>query len=331
VTTLNGANNNGAWKVAPSDALAAGTYTVVADQTKSGLVGHSAPNTFTVDTSAPPASPSVAITAPDQGATVGTATPQVSGTASAASDVTVKIYAGSSASGTPVQNRTTPVAAGSWSLTATSLANGTYTVTASQTDASGNTGTSAPVTFTVNTAPTVTGVTPSTVGQGARQFTVRVNGSNFVANATVTFSDAGVSGSVTATTSTQLTVAVNAASDAITGSRNVTVVNPDGQQATCTGCLTVVAGPQVASVSPSSIKRGVATTVTVVGSGLQKNAKIDVSGSGVNVSKITWVSSTQMTAVLSPTKTAATGARSLTVTNPDGGTFVCTGCVTVVT
>jgi hypothetical protein len=38
-----------------------------------------------------------------------------------------------------------------------------------------------------------------------------------------------------------------------------------------------------------------------------------------------------MTAVLSTTKTTATGVRSLTVTNPDGGTYTCTGCLTVVT
>ena len=70
----------------------------------------------------------------------------------------MNVYAGSDTSGEPVQELGTVADAGEWSVTADELADGVYTVQASQSDGAGNTGLSAPVTFTVDTdttAPTV--------------------------------------------------------------------------------------------------------------------------------------------------------------------------------
>jgi hypothetical protein len=70
--------------------------------------------------------------------------------------VTVKIYTGSTATGTALQTKTVSRGTGTtWSTTASALAQGTYTVQATQTDTSGNTGTSNANTFRVDTtAPT---------------------------------------------------------------------------------------------------------------------------------------------------------------------------------
>jgi Bacterial Ig-like domain len=107
--------------------------------------------------------PTVTITAPADGSRTNDTTPTLSGTAGNqtgdSTTVTVKIYSGSSATGTPVQTRSATRSGTSWSTTATTLAAGTYTAQATQTDTSGNTGTSNANTFTIDTTkPTATRV-----------------------------------------------------------------------------------------------------------------------------------------------------------------------------
>ena len=142
----------GSWSVSASPALAEGTYTARAQQSDAaGNAGTSTPNTFSVDTTAPV----VTLTSPAGGTSIETATPAFSGAAGTApgdsTTVTVKVYSGSAATGTPVQTRIATVSAGSWSVSASpALAPGSYTAQAQQSDAAGNVGTSAqPPTFTV--------------------------------------------------------------------------------------------------------------------------------------------------------------------------------------
>jgi hypothetical protein len=61
--------------------------------------------------------------------------------------VTVNIYAGATATGTPVQTLSDSGTGSTWSVNAAILPTGTYTVQAVQSDGAGNTGTSAAVTF----------------------------------------------------------------------------------------------------------------------------------------------------------------------------------------
>jgi len=80
--------------------------------------------------------------------------------------VTVKVYAGSSASGTPLQTLTaTRDGSGAYSTTGAALADGAYTAQAQQADSAGNTGFSSANTFTVSvpdtTPPSVTLTSPA--------------------------------------------------------------------------------------------------------------------------------------------------------------------------
>jgi hypothetical protein len=69
--------------------------------------------------------------------------------------VTVSVYSGSSATGSPVATRTVTRTAALWATTVTGLAQGTYTAQATQSDSGANTATSAASTFTIDTtAPT---------------------------------------------------------------------------------------------------------------------------------------------------------------------------------
>jgi hypothetical protein len=149
VQIVTDSGTGGSWSVLAA-ALADGTYTAQAAQSDSaGNHGLSGTATFTVDTIAP----SVAITAPSDGGSTGL-TPTISGTRGTAtndlSPVTVNVYSGATATGTPVQILTDSGTGSSWSVLATTLAAGTYTAQATQGDSAGNTGTSNTVTFTAS-------------------------------------------------------------------------------------------------------------------------------------------------------------------------------------
>jgi Big-like domain-containing protein len=111
-----------------------------------------AANTFS--TAADWVAPAVTITSPADGSSTNDTTPTLSGAAGNATGdnttVTVNIYSGTSATGTPVLTRNVTRSGATWSTTATALAVGTYTAQATQTDTAGNTGKDAS-TFTVDT------------------------------------------------------------------------------------------------------------------------------------------------------------------------------------
>jgi hypothetical protein len=160
------------------------TYTATASDAAGNTSGASSSVTVTVDTQAP----TVTVASPTNNSYVTNSTPTISGTAgnattpsSDSTTVTVKVYSGPSATGTPVQTINATRSATSWSTTAATLAEGTYTAQASQQDAAGNTGTSSAVTFTVD-ATSPFGLTSwsttnhgSTVGLAQQSDTITLN------------------------------------------------------------------------------------------------------------------------------------------------------------
>ena len=118
---------------------------------------------WTVDSIAPV----VTLTAPANGSATANQTPTLSGAAGALSGdsttITVKVYSGSTPTGTPVRTLTTTRTGTSWSVPVSpALAEGTYTARAEQSDAAGNTGQSSANTFTVDTtAPAITLTSPA--------------------------------------------------------------------------------------------------------------------------------------------------------------------------
>ena len=164
VQTLTTTELGGAWSVASSGVLPDGTYTAQASQSDAaGSTGTSSANTFTVDT----VPPVVTLTTPANGSATNQDEPTFSGTAgTAAGDlptITIDLYSGAKAAGAPVQTLTTTATGATWSATASSsLADGTYTAQATQSDAAGNIGKSPPSTFTTDTvAPKVTLTEPA--------------------------------------------------------------------------------------------------------------------------------------------------------------------------
>ena len=153
------------WSTSLTKALNDGTYTAQAEQSdKAGNTARSAPSTFTVDTTPP------AVSLTSAPALTDNPKPSFSGGAGTAPgdipSVTLKIYSGSSASGTPIRSVPVTPTGSTWSTTiAEGLSEGTYTAQAEQSDEAKNTGKSATTTFTVDTTPpavTLNAVAPFT-------------------------------------------------------------------------------------------------------------------------------------------------------------------------
>jgi hypothetical protein len=147
VQTLTTTASAGAYSVAPSSNLAAGTYTAQASQTDSaGNTGLSSARTFIVDVTPPAVTVNSTCTSSGHHASVS----GVAGIASGDStSITVVIYNGTGTGGTVFQTQTITASGATWSASSNTLTNhATYTVQATQTDAAGNTGISGTCTFT---------------------------------------------------------------------------------------------------------------------------------------------------------------------------------------
>ena len=156
VRTLEVAVAGPAWSVTPTpaEALAPGTYTVLAEEEEIPKPVHSGLVTFTIDTTPP----QVSLTSPSTGSSTISGSQVLAGAAGTAPGdlpaITVQLFAGPSiGSQPPLEAVGVQASLGTWSATFGGLNPGTYTARAEQFDEAGNAGTSAPVTFTLATAP----------------------------------------------------------------------------------------------------------------------------------------------------------------------------------
>jgi peptidoglycan/xylan/chitin deacetylase (PgdA/CDA1 family) len=318
---------DGTWAVTPA-ALADGTYTVRATQKDAaGNTGTSTAVTFTVDTKpAPPpdtTAPEVSVTAPSSGSTSTTASPKLMGKAGTATgdrkSVGVSVYSGGAATGTPVQSLTASVGSdGTWSVTPAALADGTYTVRATQKDDSGNTGLSKPVTFAVEvkstpevSRPELSGLSRSVLGQGARGARIVMTGS--FDDTTQVRAGRGVRARVVRRSAESLVVRVTVGSRAATGARTVRVVNGDGGAASCARCLRVVPGPKIKALMRSTLVRGRVTWVPIRGTHFTRNTVVRVGGKGVRVKKVRFIGPRKIKVAVATAQRARRTARSVTL------------------
>lgn len=148
------------WSYKPGN-LEDGSYTVqIVQRDEAGNIGPSAPVSFTLDTVAP----SVTIKAPP--AYTRDRTPTLEGGAGTSGGdrgyVVLKLYKGTTPTGVPYESPHIPVESGTWTDTLPTIAqDGAYTAVVTQSDEAGNTATSGPVTFTLDTkAPAVSVTAP---------------------------------------------------------------------------------------------------------------------------------------------------------------------------
>jgi len=176
--------------------------------------------------------------------------------------------------------------------------------------------------LTIVAAPAVMSIKPSPVAPGTSK-SVTITGSHYASGATVA-GPAGVTFSkVKVVSSTKITATLKVASKVTTGKGlAVTVTNgAAGGYGVGTGkVLTIVADPTVSSITPSSLKTGTTTKgVTIKGTGFLNG--VTVTGPrGVTFSKVTWVSSTKITATVKVAPGARKGKdQAITVANGAAG------------
>lgn len=143
---------DGSWTIT-ADPLAEGTYTFQASQgATNGETAFSDPITFVVDKTAP----NLTTTTKLYGGKTRDRTPLLSGVAGAANGdaqtLSVRLFRGPAATGTPVETATVARSAAGWSFKIPrALSDGVYTAVAEQADAAGNAA-SAPLKFTLTTS-----------------------------------------------------------------------------------------------------------------------------------------------------------------------------------
>jgi uncharacterized protein (TIGR03437 family) len=174
----------------------------------------------------------------------------------------------------------------------------------------------APV-FTVKApTPAITGLSPASVLVGGPDFTLTVNGSSFLSDATVAWN--GVALPTTGVSATQLTAQVSAALIAAPGTAKITVSNTGPLTSNVLALsISTTAAASLASLSPSAAAPGgAAFTLTVTGAGFTANSKVQWNGAPLAT---TLVSASQLTASVPAALIATAGTASITVAG-DGAT-----------
>ena len=146
----------------------------------------------------------------------------------------------------------------------------------------GGTATSAAV-FTVtptvpNPVPTITVLSPGSVGVGSPAFTLRVLGTGFVPRCVVRLN--GVALPTSLVSATEVTAAVPASALTTIGSYPLTVTNPAPAGGSSGAAIFAVTAPLISILTPASGPVG--TTITIAGSGLSRTSAIAFAGSTAN-------------------------------------------------
>jgi hypothetical protein len=166
--------------------------------------------------------------------------------------------------------------------------------------------------FQVN-GPSLSGVTPASAVAGGPAFSMTLAGANFVAGSTAVWNGANLA--TTFNSATQLTAQVPANLIANAGTAFVLVNNPGGSSTSPQ--LFTVSVPPAPSVSglnpPTAIAGASAFQLTVNGSGFVSGSVVNWNGAPLGTG---FVSSTQITALVSASLIAAAGTANVTVQNP---------------
>lgn len=178
--------------------------------------------------------------------------------------------------------------------------------------------------------PTVSAVSPSTLGLGADKVAVKVTGTNFGSTPTVSVSNpTGITIAVTRDSSTQLTLTVSVAGNTATGARSLTITNADSATVTQSNALTITSDYTVTHAVPNGRPQGFTGTFQVHGAGFTGSPSVTISGSGVTPGAVTLDSAARLTVGVAVAANATPGARDIVVTQAGNQQRTCTGCFIV--
>jgi YVTN family beta-propeller protein len=179
-------------------------------------------------------------------------------------------------------------------------------------------GTSGPLTFTINNpVPVLTSISPSSAVGGGPAFTLTVNGSNFVSGSVVEWG--GAARTTTFISSTQLTAAIPSTDLLVSGTVSVLVFNPlpgGGNSVNVATFTITVPVPVLTAIAPSSAAAGSPQfTMTLTGTSFISTSIARWNGTDLAT---TFISATQLTALVPAADILTVGSASVTVFNPLG-------------
>ena len=236
--------------------------------------------------------------------------------------LTLTVNGSNFVSGATVQwngnNRTTTFANNSQLTAAISASDVASAGTASVTVVNPDSGTSAASTFTINPDPAISSLSPANIGAGSGDFTLTVNGSNFVSSATVQWN--GNNRATTFVNSSQLTAAISAGDVASPGTAAVTVLNPDGGISSSATFTVNNPAPTITSLSPGWVLLGSdAFTLTVAGTNFVSASTVSFNGNTLTGASVNGAGTSLAVTVPRTAIASAGAALSVSVTNPSPG------------
>ncbi len=179
-------------------------------------------------------------------------------------------------------------------------------------------GTSNSLILTINNpVPSISAISPDSVTAGASDFTLTVNGANFISISSVTFNGRALSTTYVSTTQLRATVPASAVTTA--GTFSVTVANPPpGGGASNAQTFTVHNPvPSITSISPTQVDAGSGDlTLMVNGTGFVATSQVQLDGQDLVT---TYLSATQLSAVIPASMLVTPRTASITVFNPAPG------------
>jgi hypothetical protein len=210
--------------------------------------------------------------------------------------------------------------ASSTQITATFAIAGTAAIGGRSVTVTTSGGTSGAVTFTVNPPPPTLSPLKPLKGNQGQNVLVAMTGTNFVPGGTsINFSNGtGLSATnINVTSPTAMSATFQIGAGAASGWHTVTVTTAGG---TSNGRAFRVFGvPSITTISPASGNRATSVSVTLTGTDFSTDSTVQVSGTGVAVSNLSFDADWKwIKATFTIDAGAATGPRNVTVTNSVG-------------
>jgi hypothetical protein len=162
--------------------------------------------------------------------------------------------------------------------------------------------------------PVITSLIPSVIEEGSPDTPLTVIGTDFTLGSTINLD--GVPISTAFVSPTEVTGVIPAASLVTPGVIGVTVTTVAGTSAPASLTISAIPPPVITSLAPSSVMAGSPDTmITVTGTGFDPSSVVNVDGIAVAT---TYVSPTELTAVIPASMLATDGIREITVTAAGG-------------
>ncbi len=181
--------------------------------------------------------------------------------------------------------------------------------------------------------PVVTAALPDTITVGRIGVELTISGENFTPDAVVEFNCEGVTVRSTQFVSqSQIISTIDVAPSTLTGPCGIRVTT-DGGTGECEACITILPPPLepplVTSVSPDQVRRSAPdVTLAISGDNFTEDATVSSSCPSITVQTVSFVSETEIEAVVSVAADAQPDLCDIVVTT-EAGTGTCAGCVQI--